>query len=123
MVGLLNLALYYVLFNIFLTFGWHPLAANAASFVPVTLNSFALNKLWTFQDRQTTRVARQYGRFLAWTTLSLAIESGALALLLIPLEQYGRIGKNVAAGLTAPLAAVLNFLAQRRWTFAREPAA
>lgn len=118
-VGIVNVALYYVLFNVLLTLDWSPLAANAVSFFPVTVNSFLLNKIWSFEDRQLKGVTRQYAVFLLWTLVALAVETGCLWLLLIPLEPHGRLGVNIAATLTAPFTAVTNFLAQRRWTFAQ----
>ena len=55
--------------------------------------------------------------FLLMTLIGLALNTGAFRLLLIPLEEYGRLGRNAAALATVPISVAWNFTAYRRWTF------
>lgn len=123
-VGSLNVALYLLLFNVLLAVGLHTLAANAIAFVVTSINSFALNKTWAFKDRRRHALVRQYFVFVTFTLVGLAINSGVLSLLLIPLDRFGTLGKNAAALGAIPFSVAWNFNAYRRWTFrARKPPA
>jgi putative flippase GtrA len=51
------------------------------------------------------------------TVVGLAIQLGVFSLLLIPLHQFGRLGRNVAALPGIPISVLWNFTAYRRWTF------
>lgn len=123
LVGLLNVTLFFSIFNLLLWVGWHAIAANAVAFFLATLNSFALNKLWAFKDPRRHAVLRQYLVFLFFTLVGLAINTGVLSLLLIPLEPFGTLGKNAAALGAIPFSVAWNFLSYRRWTFKPHAAA
>lgn len=117
LVGAMNVAMFLAIFNFMLMLGVHTLGANAVGFVLTSFNSFTLNKIWTFRDRRRDAVARQYLIFVLFTLVGLALNSGALTLLLVPLERYGTIGKNAAALLALPVSVIWNFNAYRRWIF------
>lgn len=121
-VGLINMALFYGLFNILLAVGWTTLAAYMVSFSIVILNSFLWNKFWAFGDRNHSRITHQFALFVVWSIITLGLGTGAVSILLIPLERYGTLGRNLAAILVAPVTVAANFIVYHRWTFAR-PAA
>lgn len=116
MVGVLNTAIFLAIFNA-LDFALHTVGAYATAFFVTSVGSFTANKFWSFRDHRTDRVVRQYLRFVIFTLIGLGLNTGAFRLLLIPLEQYGRLGKNAAALATVPLSVIWNFNAYRRWTF------
>lgn len=116
-VGVLNVVLYFSIFNLLLWLGLHTLASNAVAFLVSSVNSFTLNKLWAFKDPRREAIVRQYFVFVFFTLVGLAINSGVLWLLLIPLATYGTIGKNLAALGALPFSVAWNFTAYRRWTF------
>lgn len=116
MVGCLNTALFIGIFNA-LDLAIPTVSAYATAFFVTSVGSFLLNKWWSFRDHRKERVVRQYLRFVTFTLIGLGLNTGAFRLLLIPLEQYGRLGKNAAALATVPLSVVWNFSAYRRWTF------
>jgi putative flippase GtrA len=117
MIGVLNVAVHVGFFNLFLYLGVPSLAANAAAFFLASINSFVLNKLWAFRDRRDDALTRQYLVFLFFTLVGLVLNTGAFSLLLIPLGEYGTIGKNAALLGAIPVSVLWNFTSYRRWTF------
>lgn len=116
-VGCLNVVLFLAIFNALLVVDVHVLAANALAFSVTSVNSFALNKLWSFRDRRRDAVVRQYFTFVFFTLIGLGLNTGMFSLLLIPLDQYGTLGKNGAALASLPVSVVWNFTSYRLWTF------
>ncbi len=117
LVGCLNVALSLGIFNGMRYLNAPRLAASTAAFLVTSVNGFLLNKNWSFRDQRTHRVTRQYLRFLFFTTVGLALFSVAFRLLLIPLEEFGRIGENAALLGSIPVSVAWNFTAYRLWTF------
>ena len=118
-VGAINVVIQLAFFNGLRIAGVHRIPASTVAAVVTSITSFALNKVWSFRDSNASRVHRQYLRFSLFTLVGLAIFTGAFRLLLIPLEQYGRLGENAAFILAIPAAVVWNFTSYRRWTFNR----
>lgn len=117
LVGVLNVALHFTIFNVLLWAGRHTLLANAVAFVISSINSFVLNKLWAFKDPRRHAVVRQYLGFVTVTLIGLGINTGALSVFLIPLERFGTLGKNIAVLCALPFSITWNFLIYRYWTF------
>jgi len=119
-VGVLNVLLFFALFNLLTPA--HPtrartILAYAAAFLVTSVISYGLNKTWAFKDPRRERIAHQYALFLVLTLIGLGMQTGVFALLLIPLHQYGRLGRNAAALPGIPISVLWNFTAYRRWTF------
>lgn len=112
-VGVLNTAIFFVLFNLLLSLPIAPPLAYVAAFMVANLNSFVLNKRWSFRDTGT-RVVGQYLLFMVFTGLTAA---GVFFVLNVQLAHLGRLGHNLAALAVLPLAVAWNFTAYRRWTF------
>ncbi|MGH2759557.1 MAG: GtrA family protein [Actinomycetota bacterium] len=117
MVGVLNVGLYLAIFNILLLTDIHVLAANAVAFSVSSVNSFLLNKIWSFRDQRRHGVLRQYFTFVFFTLVGLGLNTGVLSLLLIPLDRFGTLGKNAAALGSVPVSVLWNFTSYRLWTF------
>jgi putative flippase GtrA len=117
MIGMLNVAVHVGFFNLLIVFGVPSVAANAAAFFVASINSFFLNKRWAFRDQRDQAVVRQYGVFLFFTLVGLALHTGAFSLLLIPLEDRGTLGKNIALLAALPVSVLWNFTSYRRWAF------
>jgi putative flippase GtrA len=96
------------------------IVAYTAGLSITSITSFALNRRWAFQGHRREQVARQYARFLFFTLVGLALQLALFSVLLIPLHELGRIGRNAAAVATAPVSVAWNFTAYRRWTFRPE---
>jgi putative flippase GtrA len=119
-VGLVNLGVFYGVFNLLLTLRWPTLVAYVLSLFIAFINSFLLNKFWAFRATGRERLANQLALFLLITLVTMGVGSAAVYLLLIPLAKYGRLGRNLAALLASPPTVVWNFIAYRRWAFARD---
>jgi len=127
LIGCFNVVVYLAIFNTMQLIavaeaGVEPtrlqiLGASAVAFTVTSLISFVLNKLWAFRDTRREKVVRQYGVFFFFTLVGLVLHEITLFLLLIPLQQYGLIGRNAAALCALPVSILWNFNAYRRWTF------
>jgi putative flippase GtrA len=122
-VGCLNVAIFLALFNVLRLMDVPPLGANAISLLLTSVNSFLLNKFWSFRDHRRERVVRQYLVFVIFTAVGLGLNTLVFRLLLIPLEEYGRIGENAAALGALPVSVLWNFTTYRRWIFKHSPRA
>lgn len=112
-VGAINTLLDLALFSMFFyVLDWHLLAANAASFTVSAINSYFLNKIWTFADQSRGRQAvRQGVVFLCVATGGLAI--GSLIIWLAAMVMPPILAKLSAIGGTF----AWNFTVSRRWVF------
>jgi putative flippase GtrA len=117
MVGVLNVCVHVGIFNILVFAGLAALVANAIAFFFASINSFFWNKRWAFRDERREAMVRQYLVFLFFTVVGLGLHTGAFSLLLIPLDQYGTLGKNAALLLALPVSVIWNFTCYKLWTF------
>ena len=99
------------------------LAFNAVAYSAGAVNSFALNKYWTFQQRQRT-TPRELVRFalttligIAWSTGILWFASRMLPPLLINPTLWVNASKVFAIGGTT----LISFLGMRLWVFIHTP--
>jgi putative flippase GtrA len=111
-VGVSNTVLSLALYAELLRLGTFYLAASATAFVVATLNSYALNRRWTFHS--SGRRAPEVVRFYVVSTGGLAVNLG---LLYVAVDD-ATVPKLVAQLLVIPLVSVLTFAWNRRWTFA-----
>ena len=119
-IGCLNVAVYFGIFNLLRVVGLHPNASLAVAFFLTSIQSFTLNKVWAFKDRRREALVRQYVVFVFFTTVGLAINQVAFTAFHLPLQRFGRIGENLAAFGAIPFSIMWNFLSYRRWTFKTE---
>ena len=119
-VGCLNVVVFFGTFNLLTPAHSSKLRTTAAyiiGFLLTSVISFVLNKLWAFKDSRRDRIAHQYALFLGLTIVGLGLQLGIFSLLLVPLETYGRLGRNIATVPGIPISVLWNFTAYRRWTF------
>lgn len=111
---LVDYLVFFLLNNILLTgYGVN----QAISYTCGMLNSFVLNRRWTFSDfRRNRKLPEQFLLFMAINGISLAVTVGAMAMLAYTL------GMNVyiAKALVILIAQAINFLGYRLWVF-RKP--
>jgi putative flippase GtrA len=111
-VGVTNTVLSLALYAALLGLGTFYLAASAVAFAVATLNSYALNRRWTF--RSTGRRSPEVLRFYLVSAAGLALN---LALLSLFVEDVS-LPSLVAQLAVIPLVSVVTFTWNRRWTFA-----
>jgi len=97
------------------------LAYNALAFSLGAVNSFLLNKYWTFKHKQCTTL-KELLRFtlttlcgIGWSTLVLWLASSVLH----PLVVNATVWANAAKIVSVASSAVLSYLAMRLWVFVR----
>ena len=50
--------------------------ANAAGFTMAVISNYIINRLWTFSERERTKVSRQFASFLVVSLVGLLLNSG-----------------------------------------------
>lgn len=50
--------------------------ANAAGFTMAVISNYIINRLWTFSERERTKVSRQFASFLMVSLIGLLLNSG-----------------------------------------------
>lgn len=127
-VGVINTAVDFIVFNLFLPIG--PLKANALSTVVATTSSYALNRHWTWRDQVSkaskSAVRREYLLFFLFNLIGFAIQIAVLGAAKYGLnftEHDDRAALNIAKGVGIAIGTVFRFWAYRTWVFKAEPAA
>lgn len=113
LVGILNTALQYVVFvALYSGAGVNYLAASVAGYCVGMVNSYLLNRRWTFASANT-RVLGEAAKFLAVNAVALAANTAVLFLLVTMLGVRPQLAQLWAiAGSIA-----VNFCLNRYWTF------
>ena len=113
LVGVLNTGIDVGIFALlFYGFAWALLLANAASFIVATLNSYLINKAWTFKDTSRGREAAQRGlAFLAVAVIGLGFASVTIWLAALALPAI--LAKLAAVGVSF----AWNYWASSRFVF------
>ena len=118
LVGVSNTALSLAAFALLERGGVHYLLSSAAAFVLGALNSYALNRRWTF--RSDAPPAPELARFLFVQAAGL----GTNLVLLAELVEVAGLHHLMAQLIAFPFSSVVTFTLARRWAFApaRSPA-
>jgi putative flippase GtrA len=111
-VGASNTLLSWCLYAVLEHVGIHYLVASGLAFTAGALNSYALNRRWTFRSRG--RHGPEIARFGAVQCIGLALD---VCLLYVLVHQAG-IHHLIAQALVFPVASVATFTLSRRWAFA-----
>ena len=111
---LVDYLVFFLLNNILLTgYGVN----QAISYTCGMLNSFVLNRRWTFSDfRRNRKLPEQFLLFMAINGISLAVTVGTMTVLVYTLG----LNAYLAKVLVILIAQAINFLGYRLWVF-RKP--
>lgn len=131
LVGALNTLIDFGLMNLFSGWLGMPLVlAQALSFILAVINSYTLNRLWVYPESQAKSLASQFSKFALINAAGLALRT----LTIPPVDSWFRplissndvqlfglsaqaLSRNFALALILPLTLILNYLANRFWTF------
>jgi putative flippase GtrA len=111
-VGGSNTLLSWVAFAVLERSGLHYLLASALAFAAGAINSYVLNRRWTFASEG--RWVPELARFAVVQAAGLGIDVVALFVLV----DGAAIPHLLAQALVFPLASVATFVLSRRWAFA-----
>lgn len=116
-VGLINTGLDFLVYagltRFFLFWEDHKVFATSIAFFIANLNSYVLNKYWTFQNKEKKHHL-QYSKFLIISLIGLGL-TDLIFYLALHLGLYDLLAKLVPI----PLVLLWNFLANKYWTFHR----
>ncbi|MGI6250441.1 MAG: GtrA family protein [Anaerolineaceae bacterium] len=137
LVGITNTLVDFGLLNLFVgIFKWPLLISQGLSFTIAVVNSYVLSRKFVYPEAHSGSIAHQFPKFLTINLVGLGIRS----LIIPPLNhiflnvfvQFSVfsftpefLARNAALVVTTSLILLLNFLANRYWTFqaAEEPQA
>jgi putative flippase GtrA len=112
LVGLLNTALDFALFSLLTWFGVYYILAQCVSYGVGMLNSYTLNKYWTFAQKGRLE-PKQAIRFLVLNLGSLLL---SLLLLMLFKDSWG-IAILAAKLLTTVVTTLVNYAGNKLWVF------
>jgi putative flippase GtrA len=113
-VGLLNSAIQYLVFLFLYSFtGTQYLLASIIGYVAGMINSYILNRRWTFESRNQ-KLLTELSRFVAVNLISLGVNLGLLFLLV----STGVLVPQWAQVLAIAGSTLVNFVLNKVWTFA-----
>lgn len=118
LVGLLNTFIDFMLFTIFVWFGAYYLVAQVIAYAAGMINSFILNRRYTFRkkDNMISR-AQQLNmsmRFIVWNGILL----GMTLLLLLVFKEWFGWNEMVSKLIVTVVTVLLNFYGSKKWVFA-----
>ncbi|HQC20222.1 MAG TPA: GtrA family protein [Anaerolineaceae bacterium] len=131
LVGALNTLIDFGLMNLFSGLLHMPLVlAQALSFILAVINSYALNRLWIYPETQAKSLADQFTKFAIINAAGLALRTLSISpvdawfkqlITFYKLQPFGltahALSRNLALAVIIPLTLILNYLANRFWTF------
>jgi len=115
LVGVLNSAIQYLIFLfLYSLIGTQYLLASIIGYIAGMINSYILNRRWTFGSR-SQKLLTELGRFVAVNLISLGVNLGLLFLLV----STGVMAPQWAQVLAIAGSTLVNFVLNKFWTFAR----
>ncbi|PYG87972.1 putative flippase GtrA [Ruminiclostridium sufflavum DSM 19573] len=113
LVGIINtLITAVILFTLMNCFGVSYKASNAAGYIAGFINSFFMNKLWTFKENRTSTLT-QFIRFTAVFVVCYLLQRG----LLIFLVENLIIDKNIAQLIGMAFYTIISFIFNKLFSF------
>jgi len=104
--------------------------AQALSFILAVINSYALNRLWIYPETHAKSLADQFTKFAIINAAGLALRTFSISpvnawfkqlITFYKLQPFGltadALSRNLALAVIIPLTLILNYLANRFWTF------
>lgn len=110
-VGLSNTAVDLLIFNMLLFLQVNTYIAASISFIVAVTNSYVLNRSWTFRDRKSARIGKQYTLFLLTNTVGLIFNT----IIIFLFTQYLPLGSET---ITANLAKIVAIVLVVFWNYA-----
>ncbi|SKA95179.1 Putative flippase GtrA (transmembrane translocase of bactoprenol-linked glucose) [Caloramator quimbayensis] len=113
LVGVINTLVDFAFFSILNGFTINKMLCQFAGYSMGTVNSFIMNKLWTFEDRKKFKIKAQIIKFAVVNIVSLLISMFFINFF------YSILGINVYVSkvLVTLITQLINFAGYRYWVF------
>ena len=113
-VGIVNTLLDYgIMALMHSVFNVHEFIAKPISYTCGIVNSFIMNKLWTFKKKQQSFKGLELAKFIFVNLVSL----GAAMLVIELLKRYLNINPSIGNIMVTPVTYVINFFLYKFWVF------
>lgn len=125
-IGVVNTGVDFLVLNLEMiltgiTMGPFMLVQNTISFSIATVNSYFLNKYWTFQDRSGKEKGKKFSQFLAVSIVGVAINSSIVFVITTYIPPMMGISSvlwaNLAKVAATGVSLVWNFVGYKFWVF------
>jgi len=120
--GLLNTIIDFSALNFLVQiFAWSVIPANTVSFSLAVINSYFLNKYWTFKDKHPVHI-KQFSIFVGVSLIGLGLSNLLIytGLQIFQAYDFGLAFAwhyNIAKAVSALIVLIWNFLASKFWVF------
>lgn len=117
LVGVMNTGVDFVVYSLLIWLGMYYLTAQCLSYAAGTVNSYFVNKFWTFGERGSREQSGNRGQFFRFAVLngfSLALSLVLLYIMSHMMGLHPLLSKVVVTGFTT----VVNFAGSKLWVFA-----
>lgn len=120
LVGATNVLINFLLFNVLVVtwFSDSELKANVVATAFATTSSYLMNRAWTFRNRKTDRIRREYVLFFLFNGIGLGIELAVMGLVKYGLGLTALWAINLAKVAGLGLGTVFRFWTYRTFVFA-----
>lgn len=113
LVGVANTAIHYIVFYVlYVLLGVYYLLSSTIGYGAGLLNSYVLNKTWTFQSKGVD-TKMEFGKFVLVNLISLGTNLAALNLFVV----QGGLRPEVAQAMAIFFSLAVNFAGNKFWTF------
>lgn len=113
LIGLLNTGIHYSIFLfLYRVFGVYYLAASVVGYCAGLINSYIMNKKWTFRTTGV-RVHIEFVKFIMVNLISLFVNLAALKYAVDHIGIIPEVGQIIAIVFST----IVNFLGNKLWTF------
>ncbi|MBU1167060.1 GtrA family protein [Patescibacteria group bacterium] len=125
LVGGLNTALDFAVLNALIwatgtSSGKWIILFNSLAFTAAVINSYILNKIWTFQSKEK-KVASQFARFITVSLIGWVVNTAIVFTVTTYIDPYFGLNEtlwaNVAKIVATGVALVWNFIGYKLWAF------
>ena len=114
LIGVLNTGIYYTLYLLLLWLGFHYIFAATVGTVAGMINSYVLNKIFTF--RSTNKNISEKVKFL----IVNAVQYLCSVLTIHICIAYFNISAELAGLVAVPIGMIIGFLGNKFWTFRKD---
>ncbi|MFD2618534.1 GtrA family protein [Terrilactibacillus laevilacticus] len=112
-VGCLNTLIDFIVFALLTAVGIPYVISQCISYGAGVLNSYILNRSWTFKQSKQTGKTQEFGKFVVVNIVTLFITLSLLAFF----YQVMGYPKLVSKGIATIIGVAINFVGSRFWVF------